>query len=120
MKVEQLIAARTGSNAYFMSKALSVEDYDQCVLDILYTQGSSTSFQVVIEFSHDKSNWFRKTKQNVGVTYAALEDLILYSTEDGNKSYEFPIAHKWMRIGMLVNGTVTGSQIAAACILEEA
>jgi len=88
-------------------------------LDILYTQGSSDSFQVVIEFSHNKVDWYRKVKQSVGDTYATLEDLILYSAEDGNKAYEFPVKHRWMRVGMLVNGTVTGSQIGVAVVLDE-
>lgn len=116
--VQVLIQSRTGANTYYTSKPLDVSAFSQCVLDILYTQGSSTSFQVVVEFSHNKTEWYRKSKQNVGTTYATLEDLILYSTEDGNKVYEFAIKHRWMRVAMLVNGDVTGSQIGVAVILD--
>ena len=118
MAVETLIEPRTGANAYYTSKAIDIGDFNQCALDILYTQGSSDSFQVVVDFSHDKVNWYRKPKQNVGVTYGTLEDLILFSLEDGNKVYEFPIKHHWMQVSMLVNGTVTGSQIGVSCVLE--
>ena len=118
MQIRTLLHSVTGANTYRYGDAINIEDYNQCVLHLLYTQGLSISLEVVVEFSHDKSLWFRKVKQEVGATYATLEDLVIHTTEDGNKAYEFPVKDEWMRVGMKVTGTVTGSAVGCTAVLD--
>jgi hypothetical protein len=91
------------------------------VLYVTSTKGSSTTTEIVVEFSPDGATWYQETDETNSVTSnvdtRAVNAVVHQISVDGNYRFAIPVADFWFRVKAKVTGTVTSSSIAIEATL---
>ena len=115
---QQTIYSVALSNVYQYGTGMAIQDQNQVSIDLYWTKGLATSLDIIVQFSNDNGSWTTLQRCTDG-SPTVCEDAVFQFTADGNKSIFWPVAHKYIRVGAKVNGTVTGSVLSARIIASK-
>ncbi|KKN55841.1 hypothetical protein LCGC14_0578320 [marine sediment metagenome] len=99
------------TNAYVTTNYTKLLGYRDVAPYFKMTQGSLTSFQYIIQFSHNGTDWFNEVTETVGagtITDTALVYTYTY-TGDDNFMKTIPFNGSYIRLKVKGTGTVTSS-----------
>ena len=100
------------TNSYQYSDDVLISNQNRASIDLQWAKGSSTSLEIIVQYSNDQSNWHTEQRVVDGNPMACA-DRVYQFTSGGNKSISFDICNKYMRIGAKVTGTITGATLSA-------
>lgn len=101
------------TNSFAATNYTQVSDYNNIGLFLDITQGSLTSFEYIVQWSPDGTNWFYEVTETV--VAGVVTDTVLYYTrvlagDDTDQwSKPLPIRAEYIRLAVKGTGTVTNS-----------
>lgn len=83
--------------------------YNQLILLIDYTKGSSDNLDLKIEFSHDGTNYYQETFQSIsaGVSTNTLGEHLFAAS--GSYALEIPIKYEYIKVSVKARTNATGT-----------
>lgn len=92
--------------------------YNQMMVYLSFTKGSTTSMEMKIEFSHDNSNWYQESMEDffegVGTVRELIHQIVSADQSSAQQNYRFPIpiTDRYIKISVKATGVLTDSLCA--------
>ncbi len=112
-KTTVIRSAAALTTAYVATAVRQIDDYNQLVLLVMYTKGSSTEMRLKVEFSENKTDFYQETTANVTGTTVKHEIFYRWMDASGNYPIKIEILAKWYKVSAIAitSGTSTSCTI---------
>lgn len=113
------------TTSYVAGDVIGADQYptyqqNQLVIYVNLTLGSLTSAQLLVEFSHDNSNWYPETSASISgstSTDTPIEHSFTSSSINNNRRIPIQIKDRYIRISVKGTGTVSGSSCTVYAVV---
>jgi hypothetical protein len=109
-------ASEAPTASYVAGTVLDVGDFKQVTLLVAYSQNTTTSVEVKIEWSDDNSTFYREATESAASGVVTTTPAEWTNSTDGNFAIRLPVAARYIKASFKTTGSVGSDTVAAVLV----